>query len=214
MAETPEAPWIRTPMCLRSCCAGPETDQCAGKGVVLVARLLGACSPSEGCQILSHEGPGFIALTLRFPDECCFPCCHCGFQMTATPNPLDCCCSMILMLLCPLFFPLGNSSDETIYVARYSNCPDNEHAETFMLRDPKLRDSLRVARGGKLLLYLNKQPCHHSSDYMRGMSCTADLLAFADQELQPLDIRLEVGRVLMLLLLLSLLSCVSVFVCV
>mmetsp|Transcript_11007 Transcript_11007/g.31087 ORF Transcript_11007/g.31087 Transcript_11007/m.31087 type:complete len:345 (-) Transcript_11007:1085-2119(-) len=128
--ETPEAPHLRTPSCLRSACRA-DGHQCAGKGVVLVARL------------------------------------------TAPPSE-------------------DGSSAGDLYVARYSNCPDNEHAEVFFLRDQQLRSHLPAACGGRLLLYLNKQPCHHSSDHLRASSCTLSLLEFADKELRPLGIDMEV----------------------
>ena len=102
--------------------------------------------------------------------------------------------NLAVLYLCWCTLPCaGNGSPPPdVYVARYSNCPDNEHAEIFFLRDQQLRSSLPAARGGRLLLYLNKQPCHHSSDHLRASSCTLCLLDFADTHLRPLGIFMEV----------------------
>eukprot|EP00976_Prorocentrum_cordatum_P039333 799817-Prorocentrum_minimum.AAC.1 len=48
------------------------------------------------------------------------------------------------------------------------------------------------ARGGILHLFLNKQPCHHSSDTAQ-QSCTRDLCEFYVKNLKPLDISLQVA---------------------
>jgi hypothetical protein len=88
------------------------------------------------------------------------------------------------------------------YVARYHNCPDNEHAEAFLLQDQALREALQPQRvedealgeGARLVLYLNRQPCHNSGNYLReSTSCTQDLLLFYHQHLSPRRIALEVS---------------------
>jgi hypothetical protein len=80
------------------------------------------------------------------------------------------------------------------YVARYHNCPDNEHAEAFLLRDEALQQTLSTSgEGARLVLYLNRQPCHNSGNHLReSTSCTAALLGFFHQQLSPRRIALEV----------------------
>jgi len=90
-------------------------------------------------------------------------------------------------------------------VARYHNCPDNEHAEAFLLQDQALREALQPQRAGdeaslgegaRLVLYLNRQPCHNSGNHLReSTSCTRDLLLFYHQQLSPRRIALEVSGV-------------------
>ena len=76
------------------------------------------------------------------------------------------------------------------------------HAEKFLLSDPKLSAALNgmPQAGGRLILYLTYQPCHHSGGHKKrgmgehGTSCTELLLRFVADVLMPrriiLDIRL------------------------
>ena len=101
----------------------------------------------------------------------------------------------------------ADNSWTDVYVARYSNCfqggtEANMHAEKFLLSDPKLSAALNgmPQAGGRLILYLTYQPCHHSGGHKKrgmgehGTSCTELLLRFVADVLMPrriiLDIRL------------------------
>ena len=61
------------------------------------------------------------------------------------------------------------------------------HAEKFLLSDPKLSAALNgmPQAGGRLILYLTYQPCHHSGGHKKrgmgehGTSCTELLVGHA-----------------------------------
>ena len=98
----------------------------------------------------------------------------------------------------------GESGWRDVYVCRYSNCfrgdsTSNVHAEKFLTADRDMERHIGALpeRGGRLVLYLTYQPCHHSGGHSRAVmghttSCTRLLLAYAARVLTPRAISLHV----------------------
>ncbi|KAL1526477.1 hypothetical protein AB1Y20_015187 [Prymnesium parvum] len=93
---------------------------------------------------------------------------------------------------------------EDVYTCRYSNCfrggsRSNVHSEAFLAEDGAMERAVRglAARGGRLVLYLTYQPCHHSGGHSSGTmgrttSCTRLLMRYAERLLAPHDVSLHV----------------------
>ena len=92
-----------------------------------------------------------------------------------------------------------------IFHARYGNCYEGAvnttHAEYFMLVDKDFREAVRLLRdqsGGKISLYMNKQPCFRSTGHgkkteLKVKECAQDLINFYNLHCSPHGIKLTIN---------------------
>lgn len=93
-----------------------------------------------------------------------------------------------------VYVRLTDTNDRLIFHARYGNCFEGDrrntiHAEYFMLMDGELRQAVKLLRdqkGGKIIVFMNKQPCFRSTRHRKGKmsaclkrkECAQDLVNF------------------------------------
>ena len=91
-----------------------------------------------------------------------------------------------------VYVRLTDCSNRLIFHSRYGNCFDGDrrntiHGEYFMLMDDEFRQAvqlLRRARGGKIDMFMNKQPCYRSTKHhdrrphLKKKECAQDLVDF------------------------------------
>ena len=91
-----------------------------------------------------------------------------------------------------VYVRLTDQTDRLIFHDRYGNCFEGErrntiHAEYFMLMDVEFRQAaklLRDKKGGKIHIYMNKQPCFRSTKHhdripgLKRKECAQDLVNF------------------------------------
>eukprot|EP00281_Chroomonas_sp_CCMP1168_P033677 CAMPEP_0206245732 /NCGR_PEP_ID=MMETSP0047_2-20121206/18859_1 /ASSEMBLY_ACC=CAM_ASM_000192 /TAXON_ID=195065 /ORGANISM="Chroomonas mesostigmatica_cf, Strain CCMP1168" /LENGTH=298 /DNA_ID=CAMNT_0053671061 /DNA_START=346 /DNA_END=1239 /DNA_ORIENTATION=+ len=89
----------------------------------------------------------------------------------------------------------GAGDLEDVYVARYINCCSGALcAESSFLEDGELRLAVseRGGAGSRLILYLNTQPCHFSTDTRPNWSCSESLCRFQQECLEPRSMKLQI----------------------
>ena len=90
-----------------------------------------------------------------------------------------------------IYVRVMNKDGRLIFHARYGNCDEGAHANTthaeyFILVDRDFRKAVRLLRdqrGGKISLYMNKQPCFRSTGHgkkteLKVKDCAQDLINF------------------------------------
>ena len=133
----------------------------------------------------------FYHVTERKRDNISYKClerpqCRVG-KMSRQPNPkVDYAASVVV------YVRMTDCSNRLIFHARYGNCFDGDrrntiHGEHFMLMDDEFRQAvelLRRERGGKINMFMNKQPCYRSTKHhdkrpnLKRKECAQDIVDF------------------------------------
>ena len=105
-----------------------------------------------------------------------------------------------------IYVRVMNKDGRLIFHARYGNCYEGAHvntthAEYFMLVDKDFREAVRLLRdqsGGKISLYMNKQPCFRSTGHgkkteLKVKECAQDLINFYNLHCSPHGIKLTIN---------------------
>ena len=133
----------------------------------------------------------FYHVTQRKKDKINYKClnrpeCRVG-KMARQMNPTTDYAATVVV-----YVRLTDQTDRLIFHARYGNCFEGErrntiHAEYFMLIDEEFRQAVKLLRdkkGGKINIYMNKQPCFRSTKHhdrvpgLKRKECAQDLVNF------------------------------------
>ena len=143
-----------------------------------------AVSKAQFCAMFYH-------VTQRMKDKINYKCLHrseCRVgKMARQMNPKTDYAATVVV-----YVRLTDQTDRLIFHARYGNCFEGErrntiHAEYFMLMDEEFRQAaklLRDKKGGKINIYMNKQPCFRSTKHhdripgLKRKECAQDLVNF------------------------------------
>ena len=143
-----------------------------------------AVSKAQFCAMFYH-------VTQRKKDKISYKClnrpeCRVG-KMARQMNPTTDYAATVVV-----YVRLTDQTDHLIFHARYGNCFEGErrntiHAEYFMLMDEEFRQAVKLLRdkkGGKINIYMNKQPCFRSTKHhdrvlgLKRKECAQDLVKF------------------------------------
>ena len=154
-----------------------------------------AVSKGQFCAMFYH-------VSERKRDKISFKCldkseCRVGNSKTTRPhsNPKAAYARTVVV-----YVRLIDRVDGLIFHARYGNCfqakrRNRIHAEHFMLEDEEFKQYVEVLgdhEGGKIEMYMNKQPCFRSTR-VKSKKCAQDLADFYNSYCLPRQIKLTIN---------------------
>ena len=129
----------------------------------------------------------FYHVTERKRDKICFKCLEKSKCQVGNLKMTKCLCSnpRVRARTVVVYVRLTDRMGDLIFHARYGNCFQGKkkntiHAEHFMLEDEEFKQYVKFLgdnEGGKIEMYMNKQPCFRSTRVKR-KACAQELINF------------------------------------